>query len=102
MNLYRGWFGKNAAYYVKHGEKGDEKRGRQLKLRPRFISGGRIFHLLFHLVSNTEIEKRSRVFHRVFHRDFSRARKVILVSKINIHIKRRAKSKPTYYYIYNI
>ena len=43
-----------------------------------------------------EIEKRSGVFHRDFYRNFSRARKVILVSKIGIHIKRRVKSKHTW------
>ena len=41
--------GENAAYYVKRGEKGVEKPGRQLKTRPCFTTGDRIFHLLFHL-----------------------------------------------------
>ena len=40
-----------------------------------------------------KIKKRGGVFHRVFHHDFSGARKVILVSKMDIHKKTKSKIK---------
>ena len=40
-----------------------------------------------------KIKKRGGVFHRVFHHDFSGARKVILVSKMDIHKKKKEQNQ---------
>ena len=75
--MYRRWFGENAAYCVKRGEK-DVKMAAFCNRRPYFSPS-------FSSSLKYGNRKSSHVLHRVFHRDFSRAREVSNSSQQNRH-----------------